>query len=768
MYETKKAIGGKKASKKSNRELLDKVKERFKMMSEADGRNRREAMEDMKFANVPGAQWDDNMKQERGNRPCYEFNKVRISSKRIINEMRANRPAAKVRPVETGDKEVAETLEGLCRNIWSVSDAETITDYAAEYQVNGGMAAWRVDVDYTDDDVFTQDIMVRQIANPFCLYADPACKDILKRDANDWILTEKISRVEFEQRYSDVEVKEFDSNEFDDQEDWQDDDAVRIAEYWYKKPHTKELWQLNDGRVVDSESDEAESEELVAAIQQRRQVETTKICMAVVCGDRILEGPVEWAGSQFPFIMVYGEHVVIDGRTYWWGLPRFAKDAQRSYNIARTAISETIAQTPKSKWWATPKQAAGLTQQWSEAHQKNLPFMLYNPDEKAPGAPTLMPGADVPMALIQESQLASDEIKSTTGIFDASLGMRSNEVSGRAIYARQNQGEIATFNYQDNMAKGVQRTYEILLDLIPHIYDTERELRILGSDGADDYVRVNQIVTTPDGDAVRVNDITTGKYDIHITVGPNFSTQRQEAAETYGALAQQFPDLMGFAGDLVFKSLDLPYAEDIADRLRVMLPPPVQQLLNQDANLPPEVVQAMAQAEQAMQQVQQLGAAAEQASAEAEKDGAVIAKEKAELGKQMADIDKAKAVFDAHMAKQMEQLYRLQVTIAKSQAAMAPGIAVHGEFLDAQGNVEEVRQRIAEIDEILAGFMKAADEAVDFLDKKTERKVVGGSTSRENGKLVADIEYDDGSTRTISAVRNNGKLEIEPEADAGP
>ena len=496
---------------KEARELLTTIRERFRIMYEADEDNRKAAIEDMKFTNVPGSQWDDNMKQERGQRPCYEFNKIRPTCKRVINDMRANRPHAKIRATEGGDKEVAEINEGLVRNIWNISDAETITDYAAEYQVAGGMGCWRVDTQYSDDTAFNQDIYVRPILNPFCLFSDPSCKDLLKRDAEDWCLTERISKTAFEAKYPGAEHSNFEeSMQFDDDDDWDNDESVRVAEYWYKKPHKKEIWLMHfpgvdeqgqeivEEKTVDSESDEAvailQDPDAQKLIVRKREVMTEKIFSCVASGSKIIEGPTEWAGRHFPFVMIYGEWVVIDGKQYWWGLPRFAKDAQRSYNVSRTSIAETIAQAPKSMFWATPEQAAGLTDQWAVAHKKNMPFQLYNPDPKAPGPPQRMGGPDVPVALIQEAQMASEEIKAVTAIYDASLGGQGNETSGRAIYARQQQGEIATFNYQDNMSKGVQRTYEIIIDLIPEIYDTERELRILGNDGAEDYVRVNQIV----------------------------------------------------------------------------------------------------------------------------------------------------------------------------------------------------------------------------------------------------------------------------------
>lgn len=774
------------ALKGGDEELIKLVQRRFRYMQEADDNNRELAMDDLKFTNESGYQWDDNMKQERGSRPCYEFNKLRITAKRIINDIRANRPAGKIRAVEQGDKKTADIYEGLCRNIWNVSSGDNAVDYAAEFQVPCGMGAWRINTKYTSDTAFEQDICIEPILNPFCLYADPGCLDLMHRDAMDWVLTEKIPFKAYEKKYPDAERIDFEAiAEFDQDDDWTDEESVRIAEYWYKEPVEKEIWQMQDGKVVDSTTDEAaammQDPEAMAAIKNRRTIQTHDIMSVICSGSEILEGPTKWGGTMFPFIMIYGEFVVIDGSKKWWGITRFAKDAQRSYNLSRTAISESIAMAPQAKFWATAEQSEGLTKQWSEAHKKNYPFLLYNSDAKAPGPPVRMGGADIPIALIQESQIASEEIKAVTGIYDSSLGQQSNETSGRAIYARQQQGEIATFNFQDNISNGVKRTYELLIDLIPNVYDTERELRVLGSDGAEDYMVVNQVVFDPStGETLRVNDLATGKYDVTVTVGPNFATQRQEAAETYGELGRQFPELMQIAGDLVFKSMDLPYAEDIAERLRTILPPQIQQMMDSDKEIPPEVAEMMQQAEQAMAQVQEHGQLVQAAAQELEQEKALSAVDKAEIQKEVANLKVAEANFRADVADKMADIVKASADLRVQEAGLTEkSVDLKQTALD-QGR-EQIEPMIdaakalstaTGIDEVLSQFMQAVDSSMGVMDQKaqelevrTTRKPVGGEITRDGGKLTANVQFDDGTTKSVATRRNQGRLEIVPQEE---
>jgi len=775
--------------KKDNKKLLERVRDRHKIMTQADFDNRKWGMADIRFVNIPGAQWEKNMKQDRGDRPCYEYNKTKIRTKRVVNDIRDNRPSGKVRAVEGGDTEIAEIYEGLIRNILNVSHADNATDYAAEYQVEGGMGNWRVNTAFASADAFDQDIIIEGIENPYNLYVDPMAKDFMKRDARDWILSERISHDEFEDKYGKANKVDFEGDrQFDrDDDDWIDEETVRVAEYWYKVPTTKELWlietpdpadpELIKTLVVDSESDEALALKKQGFKPKRtRTVETDKIQMVVASGEKILEGPVDWAGSIFPFIMVYGEYKVIDGKKYWWGLVRNAKDAQRNFNISKTAIAEAIHSAPKAFSWMTPKQDEGLQILNSEAHKKNYPVKYYNPDPKSPGPPIRVGGPDMPAALMQQSAIDDADLKDVMGVPDESVGQETNASSGRAIFARQQQGEISNFNYKDNHAKGHELMYEILIDLIPKIYDTERELRVLGSDGKESYEKVNVVqFEAGEGKSVRLNDLTVGKYDVVVKTGPSFATLRQEAVEIYSNIATNFPEIWAVAGDLIMMSMDLPYADDIADRLKTILPPEIQQTLNQDTEVPPEVQQMMQQAQAAMAQVQEHGQLVQEAAQELEGEKALNEKQKAEIKTEQANVKTAKAEFDKHVAETMLKLIEaktglvtqdadLKVKGAELKEAVAEfGQKAMSETVDTAGALDFVTN----LDKTLANFMLAIDQANQVQDRVIgeiqDRTPVGGTVKREGGRITADVQMSDGTTKSLSAVREKGGLKIVPE-----
>src|SRR5574343_1570672 len=728
---------------KDAKDLLATARKRYKAAADADSTNRRLAMDDLKFVHEPGAQWDEAIKRERGDRPCYEFNRIRTTIKRIVNGIRANRPQGKVRAVEDNDKDTAEVIEGLIRNVWAVSDADAAVDNAAEYQVAAGMGAWRIVTEYSSDTAWEQDILIKPIRNPFCLFPDPAATDQMKRDARYWFVTSKMAKEVFESKYGDVPVVEFEESEFDDEEDWTDEESVRIAEYWYKKPVTKTLYLLQDGATVE-EVPEGQMP------LRTRQVQTHQICMCIMSGDRILEGPTEWAGSKFPCVVVYGESMVIDGKHQWWGLTRTGKDPQRLHNATLTSALETVALAPQAKWWATPIQAEGPTDKWAQAHKELLPFQLFNPDPQNPGPPQRMGGADVPTALIAMTQATGEELKSSLGVFDPSLGQQSNATSGIATRTEVMQGEIATYNFPDNIARGIRYTWEILVDLVPKIIDSERSIRILGQDGAEKYAKVNAL--NPMTGEVE-NDLSRGKFDVTITVGPNFSTQRQEFAEFLTELNRGNPAVFAMAGDIMFKAMDAPYTDQLAERWQVMAPPPSQQMIqaknqNNGKGLPPEAMQALAQADQAMQMVQMQQQELQQAAQEVEQGKLEAERAKAEVQKMIADLKVQEANLKAMEAN-------LQAEVAQARADLASQAAQ----VESQGkDVAHAGERL-QAEATMAGQQSAADLVQQALQAVSQQiGALEQSIRQQQQPIVVPVG---GGQRRIQMRKVNGGYEAD-------
>lgn len=598
--------------------IIQQAKRHYELACTAESENRQEMIDDMRFSALD--QWPEEVKKERKGRPMLVLDHTGQAIRRVLGDMRLSIPSIKIDPVDSGsDKDTAEVLEGLVRQIEYQSRAQSVYMQAAETQVKMGYGVWRVVTKFNEFDTFEQDIQIQPIKNPFSVYFDPAAQEKTKRDGRFVILTETITHDQFEAEYGvKIPKSDFGSSEGLTYEDmWWDDEKVRIAEHFIKKPIKRRLVTLSNGQTV--EADSLSEEDIIAYAQQNitpvrdRVVDSHEIHYYKLTGFDVLEHTV-WPGRWFPIVPVYGLEDTIEGKTDYRGVVRAAKDPQRLYNYWNSAAAETIALQPKAPYIGTAKQFAKYKKFWERANTDNLPYLPYDPDATAPppqrqSPPTMQSG------LLQQAALASEDIKSSTGVYDASLGARSNETSGIAIQSRQQEAEIQNSVFLYNLSAAIEQTGSIIIELIPKFYDTQRVVKIRGEDDSQNDIVINNPMLTPDGMQIQ-NDLTRGKYDVRVSIGPNYKTRRAEAAASMVDLARVFPQLVNVAGDLVAKNLDWPGADEIAERLKKLLPPGMAG--NDD--LSPEEQQALeAQQQQAaqLQQMQmQLAMAKEQAGIE--------------------------------------------------------------------------------------------------------------------------------------------------------
>ncbi|HED4877384.1 TPA: hypothetical protein R4K21_003203 [Stenotrophomonas maltophilia] len=531
------------------------------------------AEEDMEFAFLPDTQWDEWMAQSRVGRPMYTVNKLRQAMKQITNDQRQNRPQAKVRAVEDSDADLAEIRQGLIRNIDQTSEADRARDTAFQFAVGGGYGVWRVNYSYEDDGGFDMVIRKEEISNPYTVVFDPAAKAKDRRDSRFAFVDSSWARSAFREKWPDAQLVSVDDCS-ETTKNWFQEEDVTVSEYWYKTSETYTLVLMSNGASYDEAEIADVMDEMAQAgitVQRSRKATREKVWQCIVSGAEILEGPNEWAGRFIPLVPVWGEILNLGGKETFFGAVRFGKDAQRMYNYERSTFIEVLSDQPYSPFMAPAESLAGYEGQWNSLKTKRPPVLLYKPNPELPnaGKPSREPTAQFPAALAQAAAISSDDIKAATGIYDASLGARSNETSGRAILARQREGDVANFDYIDNLSYAMKYDFEITNDLITKIYDTERQIRIIGEDGAEKVIRVNQAVMDQQtGREVTLNDLSQGRYDIAVTIGPSYTTQRMEAAEAMMQLAND-PSPLGMVAKYGFiKSLDMPGLEDVRKAAR--------------------------------------------------------------------------------------------------------------------------------------------------------------------------------------------------------
>jgi len=579
----------------------------LRLTTDADQSNRSEALEDLKFAS--GDQWPTEIQNSRNleARPCLTINKIDPYIRQVTNQQRQARPRIKVHGTNTSANEkLAEILTGVIRHIEVNSDADQAYDTAFDYSVRMGWGYFRVITDYIRDDSFDQEIYIRPIDNPFTVYFDP--NSILPdgSDADRCLITTVIEKKIFQEMYPDADLGSFTyRGTGDDSAEWIMKDDIRIAEYFYTERKAAKLVQLSDGTSVykDELPDQAILAMAGITIVSERESMRKQIKWCKLTAMEVLEES-DWPGKYIPIVPVYGQQLVIESKRKKYGLVRNAKDPQRMLNFWQTSITESVALAPKAKWLMAEGQDEGHEMEWASANIKSSPVLRYKQKdiEGVPAQPpTRLQPEPPPAGILAASASINNDLQAVLGIFDPNQ-MPSGNLSGKAINGQQQQIDLTNFHYFDNLTRSIRYAGKILLDLIPKIYDHERVMRIIGYDNQPELVVLNQRTVDDAGVTKILNDVTVGEYDVVMETGPGYNSKRQEAVANMMPLLAASPDLMKVAGDLIFRNMDFPGADIIADRLAASNP-----LANIDekSDIPPQVQMQLAQSKQMMEQMQQ-------------------------------------------------------------------------------------------------------------------------------------------------------------------
>lgn len=586
------------APKEKGNEFLAQAIKRYDYAFEHEESNLREAYDDLEF--LAGNQWPDDAKAAREGRPCLTVNRIPQFVRQVTGDIRQMRPSIKCVPIDNrADKQTAEVLAGMIRYIENRSDAQVAYTYGADSQVAAGIGHWRVIHEYAEDTTFNQELRLVTIPDGVSVIWDPDAILPNKEDAQFCFVPVDISRDAYKERYPNAPITDFITEQHGkNAHNWIGDDFIRVAEYWEKRAEKRTLALLPDGSVDDL-TDETDQQYIDGLMRDGARIEERdgqSVYRSLITLGHELEKPKKWPGRYIPVIPVVGEQYRVGRKTVRHGVIRFAKDSQRMYNYSRSTQVEVIALQPKTPFVGTDKNFEGKEQSWGAANTKPFPYLTYNPDPKNGGAMPSRSSPAVSLAGVEEAMmLASEEMKATTGLYDASLGSRSNETSGRAILARQREGDVGTFVYVENFSRAIRHTGRVLIDLIPHIYDTERIIRVIGEDGRENLLPINR-VELMDGMERTLNDVTLGAYDVVLETGPSYSTKRAEARESMIEFMRSAPDIAPVVMDLVAASMDWPNSDKFAERVKFLLPPAIRAKEAQEAGEPvPEDIQQSSQ-----------------------------------------------------------------------------------------------------------------------------------------------------------------------------
>lgn len=651
---------------------------------------------------VAGEQWPDNVRKarEEQERPIMTYNMLPAFGRQIVNRMRETRAQIKVTPVEsnkgpnpmipnvggTKDYSMADIYSGIIKNIETISRADQAYDTASKHAVDHGFGWFYLMNEWSRVDPFAQDLKIFRVKNSYTVMMDPDSQEADYRDAQDAFMFGNIKRKTFQKKWPDIAPIEFEgSSEGANYEGWWDADNIRIAQYFWIHYRPDVVLKLSNGKIVyESEVgdvlDELERDQGIHVMSDPSGREMHKDVTRPVCmwqkmtARNVLEGPTELPFSAIPIFPVLGEEILVDGRTRYESAFRHARDPQKSYNYWRTSATETVALAPRAPWVATERQTAGYEDMYETANSENHAVLYYNhiDGQNPPPPPQRQFPSSIAAAELQNAATDAADMQTIIGLHEASLGAESNEKSGKAIRARQNQGATSTFQFPDNLRRAQEQCGRLMVEAIPKLMDAQKIVRIRLPDGSDDFVEINQaVIDEQSGKTVLVHDIGYGKYDVVMDTGPSYATQREEAAELQIELLKVLgPQASQNIAHLIVKNIGTPGSDEVAAILRKMLPDSLKTEDEKNADLPKGVTpdpdnegQYLKDGEpwtppltpemQVMQKQQEIDELAHKA--DLSKSEASIAKSEAE--KETANAKRAQAEADlAEAQRDMEQL----------------------------------------------------------------------------------------------------------------
>lgn len=591
---------------KRDQDILEVARERFRLAEELWHDVYDKGREDLRF--ISGDQWDwaDKVARKEDGRPCLTVNKLPQYTRQIVNDQRQSKPSIKVSPVDdNADIETAKIHQGLIRNIEYSSKADMAYGRAFEGAVENGFGFYRVRTDYCSPESFDQDIIIDSIQDPFLVYLDPFFKKPDGSDSNWGFIQCRYNKDDYNAEFGESALgKEKDWTTFssDKYGSWISEKEVRVCEYYSKEFKKTTLAKLSNGDVIDKAGfaeGVIDQQGQPITIVAEKQANIPIVYHRKINAVEILEETIV-PGEFIPILPVFGKIIILDGKRIIESAVRHALDPQRMHNYWVTCETETIALAPKAPFIAAEGTISKeYMPQWLSANKKNHAVLFYKSTDSK-GTPVAPPQRNVfeaPVQAITNARMQSGEdLKSTTGMFDAGIGAQGNETSGIAIQRRASQTQTTNYHFIDNLNQSIRHCGRILLDWIPHVYDTPRAARIIGEEGQEEMVMLNQIFEHK-GEAKHY-DTSAGKYDAVVESGPSYATKRQEAASSMLELSKAFPQLVGVAGDLIVKNMDIPGASEISERFKKSLPPGLAEDDKQKKPIPPEVQQQLQQMDQ--------------------------------------------------------------------------------------------------------------------------------------------------------------------------
>lgn len=752
-------------------EFLALAKKRFKRIKDFEAESREKMLDDLKF--YYGAHWsdDDLRNRESNKRPSLTIPRINQFIHQITNDLRQNKPAVMVSPEGARNKELedirirqSENRAGVIRAINARSQSVNAFQHAYDHAVIMGRGFVRVATEYLSSMTDEQDIVIEKVQNPFCVYMDERRERLDYSDCQYGFYMDKMDKEEFKEMYPDASESSWESNSGE----WIGSDQIYVLEYFYFEKEKDLLYRIEDkdltGKtqvyyVYDSKIDKDQLKG--KNVTNKREVYRKQLKWAKITQFDVLEEADIPGIDRIPIVPFIGKEEVVDGKLHIEGLIRNLKDPQKMYNYWASCETEWLSNYSKAQWTGDHRAIAGFENLWKNDNIDSIKFLPFNGvvDGEAVAPPQKQAPPPIPTGFIQGKLGCVDDMKSIAGIYDSSLGAQGNETSGRAILARQRESDTSNYHYVDNARIAITSVGQIENDWLPIYYDSNRVIEILGEE--DDKSTIELYSTDEEGNMVDFGD---GKFNVSITMGPAYSTRRQEAAEAMMEFMKVYPEARQVIGDLFSKAMDWPLSQQISKRLEFLLPPGVKE--GEENEVTPEMIQMQQIMQQREQELQVLVDRLKELETQSKNEEGKLMIEaqkvkleevKVQIEQYRAETERLRASYEAEKIdiEKGKMILEAQDESAESDAQIRAEAEIIKTQMQIKANqdLKAMEMEKSKDEEREANFQKDLGKIINLLEslkkeesepeKKTEKKTITVRKS-DNGEIIVNSETSDG------------------------
>lgn len=605
----------------NEKDIFLEARDRLQICADFESKDRNRAKTEILFREGAG-HWDSNyVISASQDKPELVINLTDALCQRVENNLREQELSGQAHPVgDGGTVEISEIINGIGRHVETRSEANVAYDCGDKSNITIGWGYFRVIAEYEHPRSMRKDLRILPIRNVFTVYMDPSAIMPAGQDQNWCLISSKMKRTEYKRRWPGAKNVSWTDVDRNAHGDWEDKEDIRLAEYFRIREKAEKLYCLRN--IATGEERCLFQSEMPNTLAEGWQIEGDRQSMKRAVewfrlnGTKVVEREI-LPGTWIPVFRVEGNVVDIDGVVSRRGMIRNMMDPQRMVDYGEVAKIRRLGLTPQAPWVAAEGQLDGHPE-WTDSNQTAYPVLIYKPVTviTAQGETPLPPPQRQAPAQIEQGfsefvQGMRTNLLAVAGMPNEPGADKNQVVSGVALDKRQTLSDQSHLQYAKGRKSAVTQCWRVMIEWIPTYFNERgRVQRIIGEDGVPEMMTLN----TPDpNDALGklMNDLSVGRYDVVMEAGPSFETKRQEGAENLlemlkiEALAEIIAKT---APDLVFRSIDHPYMQELADRLLAQTPDGLKKILEQLPARARNVVMALSKEndnlKQALQQAQ--------------------------------------------------------------------------------------------------------------------------------------------------------------------